>query len=250
MSTPPPPKLSETVAQLFNLKGLVAWWNASDITQAFGHNGEEGDDYGLGNFGVPVGSITWGKVVYVGDGGFPGSSIGQIVQVLNTDGSLLHYQHLKTSNVKAGDSVSPGTVVGSGGGCPIGCYGTNPSCTCYDQYSSGQHIEVRYSPTYNASKGVWSQNWVNPQNIFIKLAGLDAGGADASPVSSGSPADTSGAPVPIIGNLSGFAVKAGVFLFALAFVGFGVYLLFKPQIDAKLAQGGKLAKTLAKVALL
>jgi hypothetical protein len=164
-----------TISQLFSQLGLTQWWQTNRVTQFFGQNGEAGTDFGLGQFGVNVGSLTAGKVVYVGNGGYQGSSIGQIVQVLTPSNMLVHYQHLMTSNVQVGQQVLPGTVIGTGGGCPVGSYpnplSSSQGCTRYDQYSSGQHIEVRVSNSYNPSGGVWSQNWVNPLSTFGQLAG-------------------------------------------------------------------------------
>lgn len=164
-----------SVSKLFQQLGLIQWWDTSRVTQFFGQNGERGTDFGLGQFGANVGSLTAGKVVYIGNGGYPGSSIGQIVQVLMPNGGLVHYQHLMTSNVTVGQQVLPGTVLGTGGGCPVGKYpnplSSSQGCTSYDQYSSGQHIEVRYSPSYSPSGGVWSQAWTNPLGIFQGLGG-------------------------------------------------------------------------------
>lgn len=164
-----------TISQLFSQLGLTQWWQTNRVTQFFGANGEAGTDFGLGQFGASVGSLTSGKVVYVGNGGYPGSSIGQIVQILTPSNMLVHYQHLMTSNVTVGQQVLPGTVIGTGGGCPAGAYpnplSSSQGCTRYDQFSSGQHIEVRVSNSYNPSGGVWSQAWTNPLSTFQQLAG-------------------------------------------------------------------------------
>src|SRR5258708_37388581 len=103
-----------TVAQAFQSMGLVQWWN--NVTNPWNGGLEKGTDFGLGGFDKPVGSLTPGKVVYVGDGGYPGSSIGQIVQIVAPDGRLFHYQHLKTANVSVGQQVKVGSPVGSSGG--------------------------------------------------------------------------------------------------------------------------------------
>lgn len=160
---------TQTVAQIFQAKNLVQWWN--NPTQTFGQNGEMGCDYGMGNFGVPVGAIAAGTVIYVGDGGYPGSSIGSVVQIALPDGSLTHYQHLMSTNLKVGNTVAVADTVGLGGGCPAGSYGTNPACTVYDQFSTGQHIEVRFANSYTKSGMPWSNaGWVNPQQIFLRMA--------------------------------------------------------------------------------
>ena len=98
-----------------------------------------------------------------------------VIQVLTPNNTLVHYQHLMTSNVSVGQQVLPGTIIGTGGGCPVGAYpnplSSSQGCTSYDQYSSGQHIEVRVSPTYNQSGGVWNQAWSNPLQTFQQMAG-------------------------------------------------------------------------------
>lgn len=237
-----------TVAQAFAGLNLPEWWNLH-ISQFFGQNSEEGEDYNFGSFGRPVGSITGGRVVYVGDGGYPGSSIGQIVQILTPGGQLIHYQHLMTSNVLKGQIVQVGTVIGTGGGCPVGAYGSGTSCTRTDQFSTGEHIEVRYAPNYNAGGGVWSQAWQAPASIFKAMAGQAT--TDVASASSNANAATGAGSPPIgatlISSIQSAGVKIGVFLLALVLVGAGFYLLFSKQIDAA---GGAAAKTAIKAALL
>lgn len=167
----PSPGVTETIAALFQKVGLIAWWTEPHVN-FFGQNGEQGQDYGMtGGLGSPVGAITGGQVVYVGNGGYPGSSIGNIVQVLTGNGALVHYQHLKDANVTVGQTITPGTVIGSSGGCPVGCYPADPhgACTCFDNFSAGNHIEVRFSSTYKPGD-VWGQNWTNPLSIFSSIA--------------------------------------------------------------------------------
>ena len=62
-----------TISQLFSQLGLTQWWQTNRVTQFFNQNGEMGTDFGLSQFGVNVGSLTGGKVVYVGNGGYPGT---------------------------------------------------------------------------------------------------------------------------------------------------------------------------------
>lgn len=235
-----------TVAQIFQQLGLIQWWDSSRVTQRYGQNGEKGTDFGLGGFGRPVGSITSGTVVYVGDGGYGGSSIGQIVQVLTPDGHLLHYQHLKTSEVTKGQKVGVGTVLGTGGGCPVGAYPSDPSaqgCTRYDSFSTGQHIEVRYSPTYNAGAGVWGQNWAgNNLAIFQQIAG-GAAGSIGLPFSGNGSNGQSGTPAsPVNLNWGSIGTKIGVFVFGLVLLLIGLYMTFQPQIDGMVKKGTKTAE--------
>lgn len=214
-----------TVAEAFQQLNILPWWSAGRVTQSFGENGEKGTDFALAGFGSPVGSLTGGQVVYVGDGGYAGSSIGQIVQVLTPDGRLLHYQHLKDSNVVMGQTVSPGDIVGTEGGCPVGAYPlAGGSCKWTDQYSTGAHIEVRESNSYNPNAGVWNQAW-NPNNLAV-FQQLAAGTAQAAP------APSLGIPNPFGNiNLGQIGIKIGAFVLGLALVLIGMYVLFQHQIE-------------------
>jgi hypothetical protein len=241
-----------TITQQFQQAGLVPWWNAT-VTQAFNGAGEKGTDFGLGSFNQPVGSLTGGKVVYVGDGGYPGSSIGQIVQVLTPNGDLIHYQHLYSSNVVLGQNIQIGTVIGHGGGCPVNCYPANftgNSCTCTDQYSTGQHIEVRYATGYDASKGVWSQNWIRPLSTFQNLGNGTASGVLPATSGGGGTAQSSvGSAILPTQQASTFFTdigqKVGLFLVALTLIGIGFYIAFSQQINNALSKGTKAAEEVA-----
>lgn len=157
------------VAGVFSQLGLPQWWTISP-SQRFGANanGEWGEDFPMAP-GSRVGSITGGRVVYVGQPS-PGSSIGYVVQVESPDGTLTHYQHLQSATVKEGDTVQPGQVVGLSGGCPTGAY-TATGCRWTDANSTGPHIEVRRATGYTPSGGVWYQPWVDPQGQWSALAG-------------------------------------------------------------------------------
>lgn len=236
-----------TVEQLFTQLNIPLWWKTP--TQLFNGGSEKGTDYSLGAMNQPVGSLTKGTVVYVGDGGLPGSSVGQIVQIRTNDGALLHYQHLKVAKVHTGQAVSTGDIIGLGGGCPVGGYFADNSrndCKFYDAYSTGQHIEVRYSPSYSAAGGVWNQNWLNPAAIFTNLAGKPAGGNTNSPVG-GAGQVSSGAG----GGSLPFALwgsKVGLFVLALVILSFGLYLLFQRQVNAAVRGGAKTAVKAAAIA--
>ncbi|SRR5712691_4610528 len=240
-----------TVSDIFNRFHLVQWWQINRITQFFGQNGEQGADYGMGGFGVPVGSITSGRVVYVGDGGYPGSSIGQVVQVLSSDG-VYHYQHLQNSSVIEGQTVNVGDIIGTSGGCPVGGYGSNGQCAFLDPgcpngptcFSSGQHIEVRYSSTYNQSADMWHRgNWTNPVWHFMGLAG--GTGIPGTGVASSSSTSSNGLGAQINTFAIGIGQKIGLIVVGLTLIVVGAFLLFPKQVQA---MKDKL-KTAAKVAV-
>lgn len=234
-----------TASSIFQGLGLRQWWNYP--TQYFGTNGEMGTDFGMGTTGQPVGSLTSGTVVYANNpyANDPNhSSLGYVVQVLSPDGYLYHYQHLQSPAVHVGDVISVGSVVGVSGGCPVGCYGSNGQCTCTDQWTTGEHIEVRRAAyNGNASDPVWGQSWQDPYQAFLQLAGGSAtSGAGAWNGATYGSSGTTGTPGSSGANLTAFAQKAGLFAIAIILILFGFYLLFKKQGDALLHKGVKAAK--------
>jgi hypothetical protein len=155
---------STSVGRVFTANGLPQWWT---MRPSKGYDGdkEKGQDYSL-PLNTPIGSLTSGRVVYASQmHSDPGSSVGYIVQVEQADGSLIHYHHLRSANVVEGQYVHVGDVIGRSGGCPADGYGTH-GCTRIDQYTNGPHIEVRYAPSYDPSKGAWNQKFVAPQSGF------------------------------------------------------------------------------------
>ncbi len=205
-----------TLDQLFAQNGLVRWWDPKYLTQAFNGRNELGRDFGL-PLSTPIASISAGRVIYSQQmNSNPGSSVGYIVQVQNADGSLFHYQHLRAPAVHVGDYVRAGQIVGYSGGCPAAGYGAN-RCTFTDKYSTGPHIEVRYSPTYSKAAGAWGQHWVNPVNAFAayggqNLANLAPGSADILALLNGFAAGfagASGGPLAPISQLSGASGISG-----------------------------------------
>lgn len=159
-----------SVFDIFQSRGATVWWDRRHLTQGFNNRNEKGQDFGL-PLNTPIASISSGRVIYAQRmNSDPGSSVGYIVQVENADGSIFHYQHLRTSSVHVGDYVRVGQMLGLSGGCPANGYGSG-GCTRTDQYTTGPHIEVRYSPTYDASRGAWGQNWIDPGSAFQSYGG-------------------------------------------------------------------------------
>lgn len=169
----------DQLATAFKNNGLIVWWQQAS-GQTYGQNGEQGIDYDM-PYQSKVGSATSGTVVYAGkppESSYAGqSSIGYIVQVLNADGSVVHYQHLDSinPNIHTGGQIQAGDWVGLSGGCPLspnGSWYSGNSCPggLRDQDSSGPHIEVRYTPKYQPNLGVW-QGQGTAQNGWIDPAG-------------------------------------------------------------------------------
>jgi len=174
-----PQATAQTTAQLFQQQGLPQWWNHP--TQRFGQTDvvgglEQGTDFSL-PYGSKVGSISSGKVVYVGTGGFNDPSLGKVVHIQGADGSIVHYQHLASSGLKVGQLVQPGTLIGLSGGQR-------------GRFSSGPHIEVRYASIYSFNSGVWSQHWIDPLQTIMKLTG----GKPAGSIGGGKPYGTGAGP--------------------------------------------------------
>jgi murein DD-endopeptidase MepM/ murein hydrolase activator NlpD len=94
------------------------------ITQGFGPTNERLDSAygGYANFnkgldfampvGTPVGATTGGRVISVGD---VGDGWGTRVWVEDAEGNIHNYGHLSGVNVRQGDQVQPGQIVGASG---------------------------------------------------------------------------------------------------------------------------------------
>lgn len=228
---------TDQLAKQFKQLGLIPWWQ-QPIGQDYGQNGEKGTDYDM-PYGSPVGSLTDGTVVYAGlppdsmknlGGGVP-NSLGYVVQVKNSDGSIIHYQHLKSlgANITPGKTVQIGDVVGNSGGLPR------------DQWSTGPHIEVRYSPTYNSGAGIWGQNWQPPGNLFKQLQlRAPTGTPQTSTVDQPAcaPWDIPCILSGITSPLRAFAVKVALFIVGAILLIIGFLILTRPDISP-----GDIAKT-------
>jgi murein DD-endopeptidase MepM/ murein hydrolase activator NlpD len=143
-----------TPNEIFQSKGLWQWWlqNSGNGTNVYDGINEKGIDFS-NPFGTPIGAVQGGQVVVREH---HNNSIGDLVVVQGTDGYWL-YQHI-TSNLQVGDSIATGGVVGTENGLPV------------DQFSTGPHIEVRFSPTYNTNIDSWLQPWINPKQVFSSVS--------------------------------------------------------------------------------
>lgn len=164
----------QSTNQLFQQNNLMQWWGHP--TQRFGQadvtgGHEEGTDFNV-PYGTKIGSLSTGKVVYVGNGGINDPSLGTVVQIQGTDGSITHYQHLRSSPLKKGQLVNVGTPIGFSGGQR-------------GRYSSGPHIEVRYASIYNMNRGIWSQTWIDPYQRILNLTKSKPVGTGSGPRGAG-----------------------------------------------------------------
>lgn len=260
-------KIKGTVADEFKSLGLFPWWQQQP-TQSFGVNGELGADFAA-KANTPIGAITGGRVVNVFHSGPAGSSIGYIVQVQDEGGGLWHYQHLRNARVAVGQTISPGDVVGTSGGCMEGAYGSDGnSCSAFDPWSTGPHIEVRYSPTFRGNTNDWhtagDQQWRNPlpaiqaaalasplgglnpiiQQLYAGQNGGTQGSFNPTPLSTQGGSSSSGGAhdlhIPAIFpggsavdiNLDpaiDFSVRALLILIGIALVLVGIFLVTRPD---------------------
>lgn len=178
--TPPPQSGNPTIASVFDQKKLWKWWeqNNGRGTNLFNGITEKGMDYSA-DFGTPIGVPVGGKILRI----VPHTnSIGDVVELQATDGSVWLYQHI-TATVKVGQTLGVGGVVGTENGLPV------------DQYSTGPHIEVRYCKpgTWNPGIDSWNEPWINPYMIFSNLSNTMSGG----------PIDSNGIPSVIVNTALG-----------------------------------------------
>lgn len=169
----------QTPAQIFNQNKWHVWWN-DGISQTYTAGTELGTDYNTKLY-TEIRAITPGKVVYAISNN---NAIGYVIGI-NTGDGLHHYQHLQSSPLKKGDTVTLGQVVGISGGCAPNCYGIS-DCTCKNMaYSTGPHIEVRWSPTYVASKGTEGQAYAPSDQHFKDIGGTPSGINSQPPLTTG-----------------------------------------------------------------
>ena len=187
-----------SVAALFAANGWESWWANTGIQHFNARPGsnnctdpgasEYGNDY-LPSYKATIRSITNGTVIYsqlppeystFDNNGGGHTSIGYVIQIRNGDGSIIHFQHMLSTPLKVGVTVNVGDIVGVAGGCPQGCYGQN-ACTCQDAWSTGAHIEVRYSAKEVNGVAPWCNgNWQDPVPIIDAITGSAPVGSSAS----------------------------------------------------------------------
>jgi Peptidase family M23 len=175
-----------TVDQVFTQLGLWKWYSSTPTNPFDGVN-EKGIDFAT-TFGTPVGSPVAGTVVRTLQ--WP-NSIGDMIEIQATDGSVWLFQHL-TGKVVNGAKISVGTIVGLENGLPV------------DQYSTGPHIEVRYCApgTWSAANPQYAEPWINPASVYSKIGSSQAGGSTPPPTSGSSTPPPSGTKTPITATIT------------------------------------------------
>lgn len=164
-------------------------------------------------------------------------------QPLNNLATHTFYEHMSADGVQVGQHLNAGDLIGynnPSGGVPLG-FGLYPG----DVYGSGPGWGILQNDLKPGGAGLLNPvallNGFAQSNTYQPDYGNYTGGGVTAGGSS-----TGGGGF----DFQGFAVKAGLFLLALAFIALGLYLLFKPQIDAKMKQGGHAAVKLAELAAL
>lgn len=99
-------------------KDMVSWYNNTyDVTSRYGDTAGRNNTHGGldfdGKMGDPIKTVMGGKVTKAVKGWNGG--LGNFVEITHSDGSTARYGHLKDVQVSAGDTVGPGTTVGTMG---------------------------------------------------------------------------------------------------------------------------------------
>src|SRR5579859_911984 len=118
-ATRAPVLTSQTIGQVFASKALWAWWtqNNGNGTNPFNGVNEKGIDYSNA-FGTPIAVPVGGTVVRVAHNN---NSIGAVVELQASDGSVWLYQHM-TSQAQPGNVLFCGDVIGTENGLPVDQY--------------------------------------------------------------------------------------------------------------------------------
>lgn len=191
--------------------------------------------------GYPIVAILPGTVTSV-----QATSYGQNMVTVKLDTPLnslathTFYEHMSASTVTVGQHLSAGDLLGYNnplGGVPLG-FGLYNG----DVYGSGPAWNQLQSDLAPGGAGL-----LNPVKLLNGFAKSDTYQPDYGKYNGGTVGgtSTSSSGTPTSSGIQSFAVKAGLFLMALAFVAIGFYIIFKPQIDSKLQEGGRLARLAA-----
>jgi len=180
---------------------------------------------------TPITAIKSGNVVQADYAPWGGE-----VFIKPDDGSTeYYYYHFDVNEVKAGQHVNAGDLVGLSGGQNSG--GSHPISS---EWSTGPHTHVGYFTGYvNTPIGTRPQGPDISSTIrSLQMHGLPSNGGTST---SSSPS-TSGSSSNAVTTAQHALTRIGIFLVALAIIGGGAYLLFQKQINAAVKKGVSVAK--------
>jgi len=155
-------------------------WYKDPVTQAYNPPIEPGEDIGT-PFHTPITALLPGTVAGVTYGGF-----GARIDVMTPKGDV-YYQHLDTVDVKKGQKIGAGQVLGLSGGQLSG--GNLPNSPLN---STGPHVEVGYGSGGNPAglinagpQGGANGNLLDDFGHLIGQIGGSTAGAASAPSSGG-----------------------------------------------------------------
>lgn len=239
------------------------------VTQAFGQNGEVGNDFALAQ-GTPVYALTDGIVHLNTNWTIPGKPVGWAIHQIPTGsgiapGWLVTYGHMLDFTVSDGQMVQAGTLIGHSGGDPAGPHpgdSTGPHLEINIKNPTGQYVDPKpfLDNLFFSANGV---NTGNPTNGNATLAGLNLpsglcaavapglfflpGGICQRPTTDPTriPGDIKNAPGQFVGWATDWVSRLVIGIFALVIVAFGLYYLFRPQADKAMASSVKMGELAA-----
>lgn len=229
-----------------------SWW-CYPVTQAYGvpeaNLGVGGTHSGI-DLGTPLGTkitaIEPGTIVAAG----PQKWGGDVLEAVQSGGQTIYQQflHLEEINVKPGQSVNAGDLLGLTGGTS-----TASPIPTYAPYSSGPHIHfAEYSTGLPEQWGI--SNSIDPSQLISQLGkGQVASGNTATLGSTTSQTCTISIPMPmglspicidLSGIFGGFdfktgALRTGLVLFGAILILVAIGAMFKPSINISMPEGGK-----------
>lgn len=206
--------------------GALDWLTNSPITQAFGHNGESGNDYGT-HFHTPLYLPFGGQVKSVGYGGY-----GGLVEVATTLPGLgtvtegvLHLDQIDPS-IKVGQTLPGGAFLGLSGGETVqqAAAGLFPGAAHPAQsvFSTGPHTEF-YTKLPNGSFTNSATILQVFQNLLGGGTGPDGGGGNAGALSALNPLGTTFDQVKA--SIANGAERAAFFGLAILVIVLGIVLI-------------------------
>lgn len=217
-----------------NVPGMYGMWDSPIPGYKGFVPGEGGVDLGA-PIGTPVYALADGPII--GAGYWNDNAHGVVTTRIDVPGSGtqdLYYQHI---------TLDPSIIQCTGGTCPGQVVTRGERIGTVGPYAE---TEMGFNANWggiwgNSHPGPWA---IDPRPMLAALLNEQAptgqqnsnltGGTDLVP-------GTGGAPVVGVNNLPDWAIKVGLFIFALALFLLGIWLLFKQQIVTGAKKAGAIA---------